>query len=145
MIVDSSASLVITSTTLTVEQITQHLGIEPSESRDIDDLLGAPVADVTGQPVQRRATEVHWRLDADAGGAHDSFSSLVALTELLRDKRDNLASLRPACTTVIVWGGFSDSDQGGFIFPATLLTELGGLGCDLHGTTYLEASEGDAP
>ena len=130
---------------MAAEQITDRLGIDPSASRNSGDPIGAPRADASGEPAQRRATEAHWRLDADAGRTHDSFTSLVLLVELLRGKRDNLASLRPACTTVIVWGGFSDSDQGGFIFPATLLAELGGLGCDLQGTAYLEVSEGDAP
>ena len=95
--------------------------------------------------MQRTASETFWRLDSGAGLAGDSFSSLVALAELLSDKRDNLASLRPACTTIVVWGGFSDSDQGGFVFPAPLLADLGYLGCDLYGTAYLqEVEEPDA-
>jgi hypothetical protein len=144
VIVDSSASLVITSTTLTVEQITQRLGIEPSASRNTGDPIGPPRVDATGHPIQRRATEAHWRLDAQPGTTRDSFGSLVALAEVLRDQRDNLASLRPACTTVIVWGGFSDSDQGGFVFPAPLLADLGALGCDLYGTAYLHEEEESA-
>jgi hypothetical protein len=136
VIVESSASLVIASTTLTAEQITQHLGIEPSASRNTGDPHGAPRPDASGVVVHRMARETFWRLDSGAGRAADSFSSLVALVDLVRDKRDILASLRPACTTVIVWGGFSDSEQGGFVFPAALLADLGALGCDLHGTAY---------
>jgi hypothetical protein len=141
MIVDSSASLVITSTTLTVEQITQRLGIEPSASRNTGDPHGAPRPDAIGVVVQRTARETFWRLDSGADDAANSFSSLVALVDLLRDKRDNLASLRPACTTVIIWGGFSDSGQGGFVVPAPLLADLGYLGCDLYGTAYLHEAE----
>ncbi len=137
MIVDSAASLVITSATLTVEQITQSLGITPTTSRNIGDPHGAPRPDASGVVVQRTARETFWRLDSGAGLASDSFSSMVALAELLRGKRDHLASLRPLCTTVIVWGGFSDSEQGGFVFPAALLADLAALGCDLFGTAYL--------
>lgn len=142
VIVDSSTSLVITSSTMTVEQITQRLGIDPSVSRDIGDLYGAPRPDAGGEVVQRTASETFWRLDSVAGHAADSFSSLVVLVELLRDKRDNLSSLRPLCTTVIVWGGLSDSEQGGFVFPAQLLADLGEIGWDLYGTTYLHGEEG---
>lgn len=137
MIVDSSASLVITSTTLTAEQITDRLGIDPSASRNVGEPIGAPRVDASGHSVQCRATEAHWRRDADAGGTNDSFTSLVALAQLLRGKHDHLATLRPECTTVIIWGGFSDSEQGGFVFPASLLADLGAVGCDLQGTTYL--------
>lgn len=142
MIVESSASFVITSTTLTAEQITQRLGIEPSASRNTGDPYGVPQPDASGEVVQRTARETFWRLDSGAGHAADSFSSLVALADLLRDKRDNLASLRPTCSTVIVWGGFSDSEQGGFVFPAALLADLSALGCDLLGTAYLSEAEG---
>ena len=141
MIVESSASLVITSTTLTAEHITQHLGIDTSASRNIGDPHGAPRPDASGVVVQRTAREAFWRLDSGAGRAADSFSSLVALVDLLHDKHDKLASLRPACTTVIVWGGFSDTEQGGFVFSAELLADLGALGCDLHGTAYLHEAE----
>lgn len=141
MIVESSASLVITSTTLTVEQITQRLGIHPSASRNTDDSHGAPRPDASEVVVQRTARETYWRLDSGAGRAADSFSSLVALVDLLHDKRDRLASLRPICTTVIIWGGFSDSEQGGFVFPTQLLVDLGALGCDLLGTAYLDPRE----
>ncbi|MFN4001709.1 DUF4279 domain-containing protein [Microcella sp.] len=137
MIVESSASLVITSPTLSAEQITQSLGITPSTSRNIGDPHGAPRPDASGVVVQRTARETFWRLDSGAGLSPGSFSGLVALAELLSDKSEQLASLRPLCTTVISWGGFSDSDQGGFVFPAALLTDLGALGCDLYGTAYL--------
>lgn len=146
MIVESSASLVITSKTLTAEQITQELGIEPSASGNTGDPHGAPRPDASGVVVQRTARETYWRLDSGAGHAADSFSSLVALADLLRDKRDNLESLRPMCTTVISWGGFSDSGQGGFVFQASLLADLGALGCDLYGTAYLsEVDPNDVP
>jgi hypothetical protein len=146
VIVESSASLVITSVTLTAEQVTQHLGIEPSASRNIGDPHGAPRPDASGVVVQRTARETFWCLDSGAGRASDSFSSLVALAELLRGKRDNLASLRPTCTTTIIWGGFSDSEQGGFVFQASLLADLGALGCDLYGTVYLsEVDPNDVP
>ncbi|UTT61841.1 DUF4279 domain-containing protein [Microcella humidisoli] len=141
MIVESSASLVITSSTMTVEQITEKLGIEPAASRNTGDPHGARRPEASGVVVQRTARETFWRLDSGEGRDTDSSSSLVALVDLLRDKRDNLASLRPMCTTTIIWGGFSDSDQGGFVFPAALLDELGALGCDLHGTAYLSEGE----
>ena len=144
MIVDSSASLVITSTALTAEQITHRLSIEPAASRNTGDPHGAPRPDASGNVTQRTARETVWRLDSGAGHASDSFSTLVALAELLRDKRGKLVSLRPMCTTVIIWGGFSDSEQGGFVFPTRLLADLadlGALGCDLHGTTHLSSDE----
>lgn len=141
MIVESSASLVITSTNLTAEQITQSLGIEPSVSRNIGDPRGALRPDASGMVVQRKEHETYWRLDSGAGRAADSFSSLVAVVKLLRDKGDRLASLSPMCTTVNVWSGFSDSEQGGFVLPAQLLLDLGALGCDLLGTAYLEPPE----
>lgn len=142
MIVESSASLVITSATMTVEQITQNLGINPSTSRNVGDPHGASRPDASGVYVQRTARENVWRLESGAARAADSFSSLVALTELLRDKRDGLASLRPMCNTLIIWSGFSDSEQGGFVFPAALVADLGALGCDLLGTAYLSEAEG---
>ncbi|NHF62482.1 hypothetical protein [Microcella pacifica] len=46
---------------------------------------------------------------------------------------------------MIICGGFSDSDQAGFVYPATVLADLGGLGCDLLGTAYLGSDVGSRP
>jgi Domain of unknown function (DUF4279) len=84
MIVESSASLVITSATMTVEQITQSLGITPSTSRNIGDPHGAPRPDASGVVVQRTARETFWRLESGAGLASDSFSSMVVARPFCR-------------------------------------------------------------
>lgn len=46
---------------------------------------------------------------------------------------------------MIVWGGISDSDQAGFMYPATVLADLGGLRCDQLGTAYLGSDVGSRP
>lgn len=61
MIIESSASLVITSTTMTVEQITHDLGTDPTASRNIGDPHGAPRPNASGEVVQRTARETFWR------------------------------------------------------------------------------------
>jgi hypothetical protein len=130
MIVSSRATLGVYSDTVTAAEVTAVLGIEPTR-----------FSERAGSTKPRS----HWTLEVPSVDPDDDggFEAVALLVELLRDRADALAALRPACETIIWWSGDSDGTQGGFVIPASLLADLAVLGCDLYGTAFL--AETDPP
>jgi heme-degrading monooxygenase HmoA len=136
MITHSKASLSIISETHAAADISAVLGLEPSRTAEIGDRKS-----LSGLPRKYSL----WVLDAPEPEERGDLDPLESLAELLRGKAPALEALRENYTTEIVYGGFSDSGQGSFVFSASLLADLGALGCDLLGTAYLEEPEYDTP
>ena len=138
MITYSKASLSVISETHAAADVSAVLGLEPTTTAEIGDRKAR-----SGLPRKYSL----WVLDASDDDAADggSFDSLEILADLLRGKEAALATLRENYSTNIVYGGFSDSSQGGFVFPAALMADLGALGCDFLGTAYLDEPEYDTP
>ncbi|GAB3605860.1 hypothetical protein GCM10027413_12690 [Conyzicola nivalis] len=133
MITHSKASLSIISETHAAAEVDAVLGLEPTRTAEIGDRKA-----LSGLPRKYSL----WVLEAEA---HDGLDPLESLAEVLRGKAAALESLRGNYSTEIVYGGFSDSSQGSFVFSAGLMADLGALGCDFLGTTYLEEPEYDTP
>ena len=139
VITHSKASLSIISETHSAADVGAVLGLEPSRTAEIGDRKS-----LSGLPRKYSL----WVLDAPVENTSNGgrgVDPLEALAEVLRGKAAALASLRPHYTTELVYGGFSDSSQGSWVFPAKLMAELGALGCDFLGTAYLDEPEYDTP
>lgn len=136
MITHSKASLSVISETHAAADVSAVLGLEPTTTAEIGDRKS-----LSGLPRKYSL----WVLDAPTPAGRDDLDPIGALAELLRDKAPALETLREHYTTEIVYGGFSDSGQGSFVFPAKVMADLGALGCDLLGTAYLDEPEYDTP
>ena len=134
MITHSKASLSIISETHPAADVSGILGLEPSRTAEIGDRKS-----LSGLPRKYSL----WVLDAPT--QRGDSDPLESLAELLRGKAEALRGLRENYTTEIVYGGFSDSGQGSFVFPASAMADLGVLGCDFLGTVYLDEPEYDTP
>lgn len=130
-VVSSRATLVIHSETMSLAQITELLGFDPTDSRD------------QGESRYFPADEVMWSLDAGVGEWFDEpvdgFDSVRALLHTLAGREEVFADLRArGCQTRITWSSESDSGQGGFFLPAELTQALGAFGLPLMGTVFLD-------
>ena len=147
MIIDGTATLVIYSDTLTAAEVTDALGITPTEAHEKGDPTRAGIA---GRPLRAdRLTyqRAQWSLEApqpEDQPDDTELASVSRLVDIVKHKADELRALRATCETIIWWYGSSDNSQGGFVMTAGLLADLGSLGCDLYGTAYLDDAEEDA-
>jgi heme-degrading monooxygenase HmoA len=130
----SKASLSVISETHAAADVTAVLGLEPTTTAEIGDRKS-----LSGLPRKYSL----WVLDAPS--ERGDSDPLESLADLLRGKAPALETLRENYTTEIVYGGFSDSSQGSFVFSANLMAELGALGCDFLGTAYLDEPDYDTP
>lgn len=144
MVVDSSAVLKILSDSLTCDEITKALGIEPSLSHDKGDPKGKPRPDAHGTLMQRRHDRAVWSWFAEpSDDTTDAQSSLEQIVSTFASRADALATLRQYCTIVVDYWGHSDSTQGGFVFPAEVVAGLATLGCDVYGSVYTDSAHPD--
>lgn len=140
MIIDNTAALIVQSEEHPVDRVTAVLGLEPTRTRARGEVVSARRSVILAQHhVWVHRVERAEVPDDDRTG----MGALTLLVQRLAPAAERLASLRPDYRTIIDWGGFSDSSEGGFVMPADLAAALGSLGCDLYGTAYLDA--GDTP
>lgn len=146
MVIDGKASLSIKSLTHRAAEVTGVLGIEPTAIAERGDPVGRLRTGADGKPSMRERTHSIWALDAPDADPDDGtgLSGVYSLVSTLEERRDALASLREDYFIEIRWSGFSDRPQGGFLIPSELLAALGALGCDFHGTVYLQAAPAEA-
>ena len=130
MIQSGQASLVVLATETAPDDVSQLLGLVPSETH----LKGAPLR-------SGGVRECHvWTLDVgQMDNTEEDQSGTRALRELLsrcQVATGRVASLPSDCEARIWWSAYSDSHQGGFVIPADLAQQLASLGVDLFGTTW---------
>lgn len=137
MITSNRASLVLHSETRPASEVSAVLGLEPTRSFEKGDAM----------PRGRVRRTSGWILDApeseDPADDANSYSRLESLARVLHGTGPALELLREHWDTSISYGGFSDSGQGGFFFPAETMAQLGALGCSWTGTVYLEEPDDD--
>ena len=130
MIQTGQASLVVLTTETAPDEVSEMLGLVPSEMH------------LKGSPLQSgRVRERHvWTLDVgQMDNTEEDQSGTRALRELLNQCQaaaGRVASLPSDCEARIWWSAYSDSHQGGFVIPADLTQQLASLGVDLFGTTW---------
>lgn len=144
MVIDSRASLDILSDSLTCEEITKALGVEPSLYHDKGDPKGKPRPDANGDLIQRRYERAVWSWESatpdDSTVVQSSLEQVVAKFE---SRADALTALRDSCTITVHYWGHSDSTQGGFVIPAEVIAGLSVLGCDVFGSVYTDFAHPD--
>lgn len=146
VITDGRATLSIYSTEMTAVEIKDALGTTPSEAYENGEPTPSGLAGRPLKPQYLTYQQAGWHIDApDSDGDPDATRSLSALVRMLQGRAEALRALRPACETVLRWYGSSDSTQGGFVMDAELISGLAALGCDLHGTAYLDSKESRDP
>ena len=132
MIIDSQASLLITSETHTSAEVTRVLGLEPSRSWEKGDPMGKP----RDGRQQRYRDRSGWRISC-AEGEPSSISGFMGLASALEGKEGLLADLRAHYEMSIWWDGITDSEQPGFHFTIEALRRIAELGCDVMGSAAL--------
>lgn len=134
MITESTAALVVVSEELPPEHVTEVLGMKPSRTIRKGEPRSAKHPEII-------STDNRWILSIERSdvptGDQTGFGSVAILVDRLLPYTAALMSLRPQCETVVTWGGFSDSGQGGFVIPRSVLVGLAALDCDFYGTAYL--------
>jgi len=139
MVIDGHASLVISTRTRRLEELTRLLLIEPTVYWELGDPYTLTIGRLAGRsgvrPVSMWALHIS---DEDFEHPDDQtgLASLRRLANLLSGKGAILSSLRPELEPTILWSGDSDSSQGGFYLPLDLIRDLGELGCDVMMTVY---------
>ena len=141
MVIDGYASLVISSKTRRLEDITALLGIEPTSYWELGDPHTWQMRDKPPESHPRRssiwALHIH-DVEFDHPEDETGLASLRRLADLLKGKGPILESLRPELDPTILWTGDSDSTQGGFYVPIDLVRDLSDLGCDIMMTVNNE-------
>jgi hypothetical protein len=121
----ASGSLRICSDTLTPQQVSAALGIQPDSSFDKGS-LSSP----RNPQSHRRETSV-WLLTSGLGNDRWLDEHVAALVQRLEGKNDALRELSASCEAELLLGFGSENGQGGCTIPFGLLTAVGQLGLDL--------------
>ena len=137
MIESGSARLVISSIATEPQDISELLGLEPTE------VIPKGTVSRSG-----RVSEQHmWSLEVDLrDNTQEDQTGTRSLRELLSSTRvaaGRVCDLPGDCEARIWWYGNSDSTQGGFVFPAELAEQIAALGVDLYATVYLDPGSAD--
>jgi hypothetical protein len=134
MITSSTASFAAYSDTGASADVTRALGIDPDEHHERGDRHGRD-----GELVRAQSA---WELRVRAADVPEDdesgFGSVRTLLATLLPLADRLDALRGDWEFVVWWGGFSDSEQGGFVIEPDVLAGLARLGAPLYGTAYLD-------
>jgi hypothetical protein len=147
MIRRNLASLSISSERRTVAEITERIGVYPSRFADTGQLTRQGVNDRRNVPPEYRTySRTHWSLDADESlmdpDDETGFSAVRVLMDAVRDSAAAIAEMAATDSeVVVVWSGYSDSFQGGFVIPPDLVRDLAAIGAELYGTAYLDDDE----
>ncbi len=143
MVIDSSATLIAQSTTITAAAVTEKLGLTPTRAYEV----GQTIPRRSGQPGRRTAAHAQWehtlRSSATAEDPH-GLAALRRLVELLLPSAPALLELGGTCDLRIFWLAHSDSPQGGFVLDGLLLAGLGRLGIPFYADVFLSSTGTDA-
>lgn len=121
----SAGSLRIVSRTITVEEISAVLGIQP------DDHFEHGGLDIACNPDTFRRERSVWILKSGLGSDRWLQEHAEALVRRLEGQREALGRLAESCDLELFLGFGSESGQGGCVLPARLLAEIGSLGLDV--------------
>lgn len=108
---EASAALRVSSATLTADQITAQLGIEPSKKLE----KGTPISRRSESPRIRESAL--WILDSGLPESEALDKHLERISELVASHSSELQSLLADCEIDIFCGYTFHDDQGGFVLP----------------------------
>lgn len=121
----SAGSLRIVSRTITVDEISAVLGIQP------DDHFEHGSLDIACNPDTFRRERSVWILKSGLSSDRWLQEHAEALVRRVEGHRDSLGRLAESCDLELFLGFSSESGQGGCLLPARLLTQIGSLGLDV--------------
>lgn len=127
------ASLRICSDNVTLEQISQQLRAQPSQSHK----LGDPVN-------RRRPLGLHfkrhvWILDSSIASKEPVKEHLNELMLFIEDRAQEVLQLLPNCDFDIVCAYAPSGEQGSFVMPASLVKRLGAFPVNLVVDVYADS------
>ncbi|MFC7219687.1 DUF4279 domain-containing protein [Streptomyces polyrhachis] len=121
----SAGSLRIVSQTITVDEISAVLGIEP------DDYFEHGSLEIACNPDTFRRKRSVWILKSGLDSDRWLQEHAEALVGRLGERRESLGRLAESCELELFLGFGSENGQGGCVLPARLLTEIGSLGLNV--------------
>ncbi|MGO9087440.1 MAG: DUF4279 domain-containing protein [Terriglobales bacterium] len=123
----SRAAFSIFSVTLTPQEITQRLGLQPTRTHEKGQPKGFRRKDGSISPLILWKDSA-WHLNAPLKGDQDLAEHIKSLLDILEPIRDDIKSLSPECTLIRLFCGFSSgSGQGGFSLDSQTLGRLSKL------------------
>jgi hypothetical protein len=126
----SSAALRVRSAILQPAEITERLGISPSDSVSKDQ----PISSRPGSALRGIST---WLLKSSRPAEEDLDAHIVDLLDVVLPHRERFLALREQCDVDIFCGYFCSSDsQGSIIFDRSLLTRLAEMDVDVIFDVY---------
>jgi hypothetical protein len=131
MIRENTASLIVSSSTKPVGEVSVLLGLDSTSAHE----LGEETPNARHTPpgsAPRRWRDSRWILTVKDDGADDSgFGSVRVMLSMLAGREDAIRTLKSDFDVWIVWSGISDSEQGGFVISSDIFAQLAALDCDI--------------
>ncbi len=127
----SAGSLRITSRTISADEISEALGIDPHDKFEQGSLA------IPCNPESFRRESSVWIRRSALGGDRWPEEHAAALIRLLEGRHEALGRLAAVCEVELILGFGSENGQGGCVLPADLLREVGLLGIDVVWDLYL--------
>ncbi|MFI1398636.1 DUF4279 domain-containing protein [Streptomyces sp. NPDC020681] len=121
----SAGSLRITSRTISAEEISEALGLDPHDKFEQGSLA------IPCNPDSFRRESSVWILTSGLGSDRWPDEHAAALIKLLEGRHEALARLAADCEVELLLGFGSENGQGGCVLPSDLLKEVGLLGIDV--------------
>ncbi|GIG64724.1 DUF4279 domain-containing protein [Phytomonospora endophytica] len=121
----SAGSILITSRTVSPDEISERLRLLPDEQFERGSLTSPR------NPSSARRDSNLWARKSGLGSDADLAEHVGALVQLVTGCRDELRLLSVDCDLKLFLGFSSDNGQGGCVLPAPLLAEIGALGFDV--------------
>lgn len=131
----NTASLRIGSKTMSAAQITDIMGVKPTQSYE----KGTPLS--SRNPKSAVRDETLWIKESGLDSSVGLNTHIASLISLIENKVDIFKELLPNCHIEIFCGFASQSGQGGFVLDAALLKRLTLIPLDI--TLDLYPSVGD--
>jgi hypothetical protein len=124
----SCAGFSMFSVTLTPQEITERLGLQPTRTHEKGQPKGFRRKDGSISPLIVWKDSA-WHLNAPLKRDQNLEEHIKWLLDILEPKRDSIKSLSPECTLVRFFCGFSSGHgQGGFALDSQTLERLSKLG-----------------
>lgn len=121
----NSATLRISSNTISAAEITVILGVKPTNSYE----KGTPVSSRNPKSLLRQ--ESVWLLESGLDNSEPLDTHIAKLISLVEGKFDLFKELIPVCHIDIFCGFSSENGQGGFVLDAGLLKRLTAIPVDI--------------
>lgn len=130
------ASFGVFSASLTHQEITYRLGLEPTHTHTKGQPRGASRKDGSIEPSMAWRDSA-WLLDSPLGRDRNLAEQIDWLLDAIEPKGEAIDSLRPDCSLIRLFCGFaSHGGQGGFAIDARTLGRISKLGLNLDVDLY---------